>query len=155
MSPKVVLLLLAMLIASVHSAVDITAGAPDQLPPVLPLKEDPRLIEVASLQRIANGVATTPDGRIFLSHPQVEGPAPQVSELKNGQPVPYPSAEINTWKQDGDLTQTFMKVNSLRIGPDGDLWVVDAGARGVGYKAVPGAAKIVRIDGRSKRVRRV
>ena len=155
MSPKVVLLLLAMLIASVHPAVDITAGAPDQLPPVLPTKQDPRLIEVASLQRIANGVATTPDGRMFLSHPQVEGPTPQVSELKNGQPVPYPSAEINTWKQDGDLTQTFMKVNSLRIGPDGDLWVVDAGARGVGYKAVPGAAKIVRIDVRSNRVRRV
>jgi sugar lactone lactonase YvrE len=78
-----------------------------------------------------------------------------VSELKDGQPVPYPNAEIQLWQQDADPTRTFMKVNALRVGPDGDLWVVDAGARAVGYKAVPGAAKIVRIDLRANRVRRV
>jgi sugar lactone lactonase YvrE len=163
MSHKATCLLIAVLVAplgltaSARLKADTTSAlaVPDQLPPVLPTKEDPRLIEVASLQRIANGVTTSPDGRIFLSHPQVEGPGAQVSELKAGQPVPYPDEGINLWKPDGDPTRTFMKVNSLRVGPDGDLWVVDAGARGVGYKATPGAAKIVRIDLRANRVRRV
>ncbi len=70
----------------------LVVSAQDRLPPVLPTAEDPRLVEVASLHRIANGVTTSPDGRIFVSHPQVEGPGAQVSELKGGQLVPYPNA---------------------------------------------------------------
>ena len=50
--------------------------------------------------------------------------------------MPYPNVEINLWKPDADPTRTFMKVNSLRVGPDGDLWVVDAGARGVGMASI-------------------
>jgi sugar lactone lactonase YvrE len=92
---------------------------------------------------------------MFVSHPQVEGLGAQVSELKNGQLIPYPDAAINIWKPEGDRTRTIMKVNSLRVGPEGDLWVVDAGARGVGYESEPGAAKIVRIDLATNRVRRV
>ena len=68
-------------------------AAQDQLPPVMPTAEDPRLIEVASLDRIANGVTTSPDGRMFVSHPQVEGPGAQVSEIRDGQLVPYPNLE--------------------------------------------------------------
>jgi sugar lactone lactonase YvrE len=136
-------------------ALPLALVAQEQLPPVLPTAEDPRLVEVASLTRIANGVTTSPDGRIFLSHPQVEGPGNQVSELKNGQLVPYPNAEMQIWKPDEDKTRTFMKVNSLRVGPEGDLWVVDAGARGVGYKGVAGAAKVVRINIATNSVRRV
>ena len=149
---RIGLLLAAVLVAPLGI---YALSATDRLPPVLPTVEDSRLIEVASLQRIANGVTTSPDGRVFLSHPQVEGPGAQVSELRNGQPVPYPDLDTNVWKPDGDPTRTFMKVNSLRVGPDGDLWVVDAGSRAVGYKAVTGAAKIVRIDLRTNRVRRV
>jgi sugar lactone lactonase YvrE len=130
-------------------------AAQDQLPPVMPTAEDPRLIEVASLDRIANGVTTSPDGRMFVSHPQVEGPGAQVSEIRDGQLMPYPNLEISQWKPDENPTGTFMKVNSLRVGPEGDLWVVDAGARGVGYQATPGAAKIVRIDLGTNTVRRV
>jgi len=130
-------------------------AAQDQLPPVMPTAEDPRLIEVASLDRIANGVTTSPDGRMFVSHPQVEGPGAQVSEIRDGQLVPYPNLEISQWKPDENPTGTFMKVNSLRVGPEGDLWVVDAGARGVGYQATPGAAKLVRIDLGTNTVRRV
>ncbi len=129
--------------------------AQDTLPPVLPTVEDPRLIEVASLSRIANGVTTSPDGRVFVSHPQVEGPGAQVSELRNGEIVPYPNIAISLWKPDEDKTRTFMKVNSLRVGPEGDLWVLDAGARGVGYEGVPGAAKVVRINLATNTVRRV
>src|SRR5687767_1557964 len=91
-----------LLIALLMVPFGLSAFSPDRLPPVMPTVEDPRLIEVASLQRIANGIATTPDGRIFLSHPQVEGPGAQVSELKDGKPVPYPDLEISLWKPDSD-----------------------------------------------------
>jgi sugar lactone lactonase YvrE len=147
--------MLTRLALAIAITAPLVAVAQDQLPPALPTAEDPRLIEVASLSRIANGVTTSPDGRIFLSHPQVEGPGPQVSELRNGAIVPYPNLEISLWKPDEDRTKTFMKVNSLRVGPEGDLWVVDAGARGVGYEATPGAAKVVRINLATNTVRRV
>ena len=126
----------------------------DQIPPTLPTSQDPRLIEVAASNRVINGVTTAPDGRMFVSHPQVEGPGAQVSEYKNGTFTPYPNLDYNLWKPDGDRTKTLMKVNSLRVGVDGDLWVVDAGGTRVGGKALPGAAKIVRIDLATNTIRR-
>jgi sugar lactone lactonase YvrE len=126
----------------------------DQLPPTLPTVEDSRLIDVASSTRVINGVTTTPDGRMFVSHPQVEGPGAQVSEYRNGTFVPYPTPDYNLWKPDGDRTKSLMKVNSVRVGLEGDLWVVDAGATRVGGKAVPGAAKIVRIDVKTNTIKR-
>jgi sugar lactone lactonase YvrE len=126
----------------------------DQIPPALPTVEDPRLIDVMASARVINGVTTTPEGRMFVSHPQVEGPGAQVSEYRNGQFVPYPTLEYNLWKPDGDRTRTLMKVNSLRVGLDGDLWLVDAGGPRVGGKAVAGAAKIVRIDLRTNTIKR-
>ena len=126
----------------------------DQIPPTLPTSQDPRLIEVAASNRVINGVTTSPGGRMFVSHPQVEGPGAQVSEYKNGAFAPYPDLAYNLWKPDGDRTKTLMKVNSLRVGVDGDLWVVDAGGTRVGGKALPGAAKIVRIDLATNTIRR-
>jgi len=126
----------------------------DQIPPTLPTSQDPRLIEVAASNRVINGVTTSPGGRMFVSHPQVEGPGAQVSEYKNGTFTPYPNLDYNLWKPDGDRTKTLMKVNSLRVGADGDLWVVDAGGTRVGGKALPGAAKIVRIDLATNTIRR-
>lgn len=50
-----------------------------------------------------------------------------------------------------------MHVNAARIGPDGKLWVVDAGNTGIGTgaKAVAGASKLVRIDLATNRVDKV
>jgi sugar lactone lactonase YvrE len=46
-------------------------------------------------------------------------------------------------------------VNSLRIGPDGDLWLVDTGSPGMGRPMEPGGAKLVQIDLVRNQVRRV
>jgi sugar lactone lactonase YvrE len=43
----------------------------------------------------------------------------------------------------------------LRIGPDGALWIVDAGAPGIGKPAVRGAARIFRVDLHSNRISRI
>ena len=148
--PRDTLLRLVVVIVAL-SWIPLTGQEP---PAVLPTTQDSRLIEVASLDRIANGVTTSPDGRLFVSHPGVEGPGAQVSELKDGELVPYPNLAISMWDP-ANPTGTLRKVNSLRVGPEGDLWLVDAGAPGVGYKAIPGAAKIVRIDLTANAVRRV
>ena len=57
----------------------------EEIPPKLPTVEDARLVHVAQSNRIINGVTTTPEGRMFASHPQVEGPGAQVAEYKNGE----------------------------------------------------------------------
>jgi len=116
---------------------------------------DSRLIEVGSFDRVINGVATAPDGRMFVSLPQVEGPGPQVAEVRDGRLIPYPNLEWSLWQEGADPRTTLLHVNSVRVGPEGDLWVVDAGAPRVGGKAVPGAAKIVRIDLSTNRIRRI
>ncbi|MGO4330645.1 SMP-30/gluconolactonase/LRE family protein [Cupriavidus sp. 2TAF22] len=121
----------------------------------MPTAQDPRLVEVASSDRVVNAVATTPDGRLFVSMPQVEGPGAQVAELKDGKFLPYPNLEWSLWKDAADPRTTLLHVNTVRIGPDGDLWVVDAGGPRVGGKAVPGAAKIVQIDVGTNRIRRI
>src|SRR5581483_9149075 len=147
-------------VAAMVSTVLVTAASlrarqvHDVLPPVLPTVEDPRRVDVAASFRVINGVTTTPDGRMFVSHPQVEESGAQVSEFRNGAFLPYPDLAYNLWKPDGDRTRTLMKVNSLRIGPDGDLWLVDAGNLRVGGRAEPGAAKIVRIDVHTNAIRR-
>ncbi len=122
----------------------------------MPMAQDPRVVEVARSDRVVNAVATTPDGRrLFVSMPQVEGPGAQVAELKDGRFVPYPELEWSLWKDGADPRNRLLHVNTVRIGPDGDLWVVDAGAPRVGGKAVPGAAKIVRIDVKTNSIRRI
>ncbi|MEJ8849663.1 SMP-30/gluconolactonase/LRE family protein [Variovorax rhizosphaerae] len=139
--------LLALPLAAAHAA----APADD----VMPDKQDPRVVEVAQSDRVINSIAITTSGRFFVSMPGVEGPGPQVAELKDGKFLPFPNLEWSLWKADADPRNTLMHVNTVRVGPDGDLWVVDAGAPRVGGKAVPGAAKIVRIDLKTNKIKRI
>ena len=80
---------------------------------------------------------------------------PQVVEVRNGRTVPYPDASWNGWKQGSRGESRFVGVNALRIGPDGALWVVDRGSRGIGKPAVAGGVKLVRIDVATDTVTRV
>jgi sugar lactone lactonase YvrE len=110
------------------------------------------LIPVYKGQRVWNGVATTADGQAFVSYPQADGPGMQAARLDaDGTPHPFPDA---SW-QSGDIAHAFLHVNALRIGPDGKLWIVDAGAPGIGKPAVEGAARIFRIDPASGQIERI
>ena len=53
-----------------------------------------------------------------------------------------------------DAKSAFVHVNALRIGPDGILWVVDAGAPGIGKPSVAGAARIIGFDLSTNKVSR-
>jgi sugar lactone lactonase YvrE len=106
-----------------------------------------QLIKVAESNDVWNGVTTSEDGRIFVCFPRIEGEAGmRIAELKNGAAVPFPDASWNGWKPGARTANRFVRTNSLRIGPDGNLWVVDTGTPKMGEKALIGAAELVAID---------
>ncbi len=125
-------------------------------PADLPVQQNPNLIPMYHSDRIWNGVATTRDGRVFVGFPQADQPGVQIEELaEDGTATPFPDAAWNTPVKDGDISHAFVLVNSLRIGPDGALWVVDAGAPGLGHPAIKGAARLIRIDLAGNKVTRI
>lgn len=111
--------------------------------------------EFASNSLIVNGITTTSNGRRFVVvQPQRPG-QPQIAEITRGSAEPYPNAEWNDWREGHDAHAAFVGANSLRVGPDGALWVVDRGAPGIGKALAPGGPKLVRIDLAANRVTRV
>lgn len=104
---------------------------------------------------VTNGVATTPEGRVFAVIARIDGSSgPRVVEMREGRPVPYPDAGWNAYAEGADPTRTLVWVNSLRMGPDGDLWLVDTGMPGFGKPMRPGGVKLVQVDLSENRVRR-
>ncbi|ACS43972.1 SMP-30/gluconolactonase/LRE family protein [Methylorubrum extorquens] len=105
---------------------------------------------------ITNGVTVSRDGRLFLVLARIDGSAgPRVVEMHNGRQLPYPDADWNRWTIDADPRGAFVRVNSLRIGPEGNLWLVDVGAPGLDQTVLPGGAKLVRIDLATNAVSRI
>lgn len=93
-----------------------------------------------------NGVAVTPDGRVFVSSPQwTAARSPSVAEiLKDGTIQPYPGGPWNRF----DLTEPstrFVNVNAVHADGAGSLWVVDYAGPDFG-PSIDGAQKLVRID---------
>jgi sugar lactone lactonase YvrE len=104
---------------------------------------------------ITNGVTTTPEGRVFAALARIDGSAgPRVVEMRDGRPSPYPDAAWNAYAEGAEPARTLVWVNSLRIGPDGDLWLVDTGSPGFGQPMRPGGVKLVQVDISANRVRR-
>jgi sugar lactone lactonase YvrE len=122
----------------------------------LPTEEDPRLIPAFSASRVWTGVTTTPGGRVFVSFPSADGPGIQVAEIMpDGAITPYPDAAWNAVRPDHDPAGAFVRVNALRIGPDGHLWIVDAGAPGIGAPTVAGGPRLIVVDVASNQVIRI
>lgn len=121
--------------------------AADTLPVTLPTRQDNRLEQVTTSPRVWNGITVSQDNRLFASLTQSEGSGLQLAEVLDGKLKAYPDASWNQWQSE-DPEHHFYHVNALRIGPDGDLWVMDAGNKGIGTgdQAVPGGAKLVRIN---------
>jgi sugar lactone lactonase YvrE len=91
------------------------------------------------------GVTVADDGRIFINYPRWGDPVEfTVAEIKSGQPVAYPNAEINKLDtaRAGD---TFVSVQSLVVDPRNRLWVLGTGS--VKFEpVVPNGPKLVGID---------
>lgn len=116
---------------------------------------DKLVAEFASNAFIMNGVATTPDGRRFVVIQPQKSNQPEIAEITSGAAKPYPDAEWNNRRAGHGGRTAFVGANSLRIGPDGALWVVDRGAPRIGAPLVEGGPKLVRIDLVANRVTRI
>lgn len=121
--------------------------AQDTLPVTLPTQQDSRLEQVATSPRVWNGITVSHDNRLFASLTQSEGTGLQLAEVINNQLRAFPDDSWNKWNAN-DPEHHFYHVNALRIGPDGNLWVMDSGNKGIGTgdQAVPGGAKLVHIS---------
>lgn len=70
------------------------------------------LVTALSLDKIANAVATTLSGRVFVGFPHLDsGPGLKAVEAdKNGNLHPYPDAAWNEWAPGTDATNAFVRV---------------------------------------------
>lgn len=110
----------------------------------------PELREVAKFDHQVTGVSVAKDGRIFVNFPRwTEDTAVSVGELKDGKVVPFPDARWNDWrnarKDELSAIDHWVCVQSVVVGPNGNLWVVDAAAPAMGA-VVQGGQKLVEID---------
>lgn len=75
------------------------------------------------------GVAVSHDGRIFVNYPRWEDPVQfTVAEIRDGQEVPFPSAEANA----GDTPDSLFSVQSVVVDPRNRLWALDTGSENMG-----------------------
>lgn len=138
---------LKALVTMIALASSAQALAHDTLPATLPTQQDSRLQQVATSPRVWNGITVSQDNRLFASLTQSEGAGLQLAEVVNNQLKAFPDESWNQWNAN-DPEHHFYHVNALRIGPDGDLWVMDSGNKGIGTgdEAVTGGAKLVHIS---------
>lgn len=109
------------------------------------------------VQSVTNAVTTTADGRAFVGFPKPDGGggASVVETKPDGSFYAFPDAAWNSWKIGDDAKAKFVRINSLRIGPDGQLWLIDVGSPAMDTATVPGGPKLISIDLRSNKVSRV
>jgi hypothetical protein len=117
----------------------------------------PELVRVAaSPEFMLNGVAVSPEGRVFASFPRWTSlAAPSVMEATpDGGFRPFPGNGWNDWRPGASSHDRVVSSHAVFADSKNRLWIVDdAGPRVA--PAVPGAAKLVQIDLATDRVSRV
>jgi len=96
-------------------------------------------------KQMPTGVTVADDGRTFVNFPRWEdGVKYTVGVLEDGELQAYPSNALNRFDRESP-EETFCSVQSVRMGPDGRLWILDTG-RPKFNPTIEGAAKLVAID---------
>lgn len=94
-----------------------------------PLLKDSALEVVATLDQAPGNIAVSPDSRIFFTmHPEGRPVGPKLVELVDGRTVPFPSVEIQTWREGAASFDTPLGV---RLDSKGRLWTIDHGLHGL------------------------
>lgn len=103
--------------------------------------------------RVWNGVALDAEGTAHVSFPSADGRGLQAARIGDGDAlVPFPDEPWNRLRRTPDPDMGFVNVNALRFGPDGLLWIVDAGAPGIGEPAVKGGGRLLAFDAAAARL---
>jgi len=97
----------------------------------------PEVVSALTLPRPAHDITVNKDGRIFM----MMADAPALVEWVNGELRAFPDAGWND-AEAPDHSHALVRPCSLRIGPDGLLWVLDTGQPGVDH----GGPKFVAFD---------
>lgn len=116
---------------------------------LLGLNAGAQMEQVATSDMVWNGVAVSDSGRVFVCFPHLEGEkGMRVGEVIGGNNIiPYPDGEWNDWENGKAVDHKIVRVNAIRIGPDGNLWIVDTGTPAMGKDPLPGnAAKLIVVD---------
>ncbi|MBX3204286.1 MAG: SMP-30/gluconolactonase/LRE family protein [Labilithrix sp.] len=115
---------------------------------LLPRERPAGTVEVTAMfyGAMPTGVTVSRNDRVLVSFPRVGDPVEYtLAELRDGQLVPFPDAELNQWPGNLPADQALVSVQSVVTGPTGRIWAVDTGNpkfEGV----IPGAAKLVALD---------
>lgn len=91
------------------------------------------------------GVSVSASGRIFVCYPKWGDDVPAtVTEIRDGQAVPYPDQAWNSPSGDDDA-EAFVSVQSIVVDPADRLWVLDP-ASPMFQPTKPGGPKLVCVD---------
>ena len=100
------------------------------------------------------GVSVSETGRIFINFPEWgDDVQATVVEIVDGELVPYPSKEANTFDP-ANSEKGFLSVQSIVADGEGTLWILDTAAPNFDVP-VEGAAKLVAVDLATNTIRRV
>lgn len=107
----------------------------------------------ASPHAILNGVAVSPEGRIFSSFPRwMDAPTSSLAEaMPDGSFKPFPGDRWNDWQSGVSPEAHLVNVHSVYTDPENFLWVVDDAAPHH-RPHLPGGPKVVKIDLRRNQV---
>lgn len=110
----------------------------------------------ASPQAILNGVAVSPEGRIFSSFPRwMDAPTPSLCEAqRDGGFKPFPGGSWHEWQPGLSPAEHFVNVHSVYTDAENFLWAVDDGAPHH-QPHLEGGPKLVKIDLRTNQIVRV
>lgn len=99
------------------------------------------------------GVTVSQTGRIFVTFPRYgdDPVAFTMAELKNGQAIAYPNAQINRPNFDRP-SESLLFVQSAVVDAEDRLWLLDSGLPKLGAPTIPGGPKLVGIDLKQNRV---
>lgn len=120
---------------------------------VLPAQAQ-RLETVANFNgAMPTGVTVSQTGRVFVCYPHWGDPVPfTVAEVKNGQAVAYPNAQVNKIDK-AHPAACLYSVQSVVVDPKNRLWALDTGNVDLGPN-VPGGPKLVCMDLRTNTITR-
>lgn len=108
----------------------------------------------AFYDEMPTGVSVSETGRIFINFPEWgDDVKATVAEIVDGQLVPYPSQELNTFNPEKP-DEGFLSVQSIVADGAGTLWVLDTAAPNFDVP-VKGGAKLVAVDLATDTVRKV
>ncbi|MCS2159353.1 hypothetical protein MUU48_20990 [Scandinavium sp. H11S7] len=85
---------------------------------------------------MANQIAITPGGMLFLGLPRYSAdfPTPSLARQNaDGIMQPFPDNEWNTWQSGDDGSEAFVYLNSVHVFSDETVWCVDQGSCITGF----------------------